>query len=101
MVDSLRTISDEKSAFERPYYLSSCSLTAEQLAAAVRGYWGIENRLHWVLDVSFGADPSTVRHDNAPQKLSLLKKIVLNLICLDTMDKSKTTSRLTQASRLG
>ena len=53
------------------YYISSRALTAEQLAVAVRGHWGVENRLHWVLDVSFGEDASTVRKDNAPQNLSL------------------------------
>jgi hypothetical protein len=62
----------------------------------VRAHWGIENRLHWVLDVSFGKDASTVRKDNAPQNLSLLKKIVLNLIRLDTADKTKTSLRLTR-----
>jgi len=45
-------------------------LTAEHLATAVRAHWGIENRLHWVLDVSFGEDASTVRKDNAPQNCS-------------------------------
>ena len=54
----------------------------------------IENRLHWVLDVSFGEDGSTVRKDNAPQNLSLLKKRVLNLIRLDATDKTKTSLRL-------
>jgi len=52
------------------------------------------HRLHWVLDVCFGEDASTVRKDNAPQNLSLLKKIVLNLIRLDTTDQKKTTFRL-------
>lgn len=52
------------------------------------------HRLHWVLDVSFGEDASTVRKDNAPQNLSLLKKIVLNLIRLDTADKIRTSLRL-------
>jgi len=61
---------------------------------AVRGHWAVENRLHWVLDVSFGEDASTVRKDNAPQNLSLLKKIVLNLIRLDTTDQKKTSLRL-------
>jgi predicted transposase YbfD/YdcC len=46
----------------------------------VRAHWGIENRLHWVLDVGFGEDASTVRKDYAPQNLSLLKKMVLNLV---------------------
>jgi len=55
-------------------------LSGEALGRAVRAHWGIENRLHWVLDVGFGEDASTVRKDYAPQNLSLLKKIVLNLV---------------------
>jgi len=94
LVDSLRQVGDKEASFERRYYISSRALTAEQLAAAVRGHWGVENRLHWVLDVSFGEDASTVRKDNAPQNLSLLKKIVLNLIRLDTTDKTKASLRL-------
>jgi predicted transposase YbfD/YdcC len=94
LVDSLRKVGDEESNFERRYYISSRELTAEQLAVAVRGHWAVENRLHWVLDVSFGEDASTVRKDNAPQNLSLLKKIVLNLIRLDTTEQKKTSLRL-------
>ena len=52
------------------------------------------HRLHWVLDVSFGEDASTVRKDNAPQNCSLLKKIVLNLLRLDTTDKTKCSLRM-------
>ena len=69
-------------------------MSTEQLTHAVRAHWGIENRLHWLLDVSFGEDGSTIRKDNAPQNLSLLKKIVLNLIRLDTTAKAKTSLRL-------
>jgi len=94
LVDSLRKVGDEESNFERRYYISSRALSAEQLAVAVRGHWAVENRLHWVLDVSFGEDASTVRKDHAPQNLSLLKKIVLNLIRLDTTDQKKTSLRL-------
>jgi len=47
-----------------------------------------------VLGVSFGEDASTVRKDNAPQNLSLFKKIVLNLIRLDTTDQKKASLRL-------
>jgi predicted transposase YbfD/YdcC len=94
LVDSLRKVGDDESNFERRYYISSRELTAEQLAVAVRGHWAVENRLHWVLDVSLGEDASTVRKDNAPQNLSLLKKIVLNLIRLDTTDQKKTSLRL-------
>lgn len=93
-IDSIRKVGDKESDMERRHYISSRDLSAEQLAAAVRAHWGIENRLHWVLDVSFGEDGSTVRKDNAPQNLSLLKKIVLNLIRLDTTDKTKASLRL-------
>ncbi len=94
LVDSLRKVGDKESNFEQRYYISSRALTVEQLAVAVRGHWGIKNRLHWILDVSCGEDASTVRKDNAPQNLSLLKKIVLNLIRLDTTDKTKASLRL-------
>jgi hypothetical protein len=61
----------------------------------------VENRLHWVLDVSFGEDASTIRKDNAPQNLSLLKKIVLNLIRLDTTDQKRTSLRLKRKAAAG
>lgn len=94
LVDSLRKVGDKESDLERRYYISSRELTAEQLATAVRAHWGIENRLHWVLDVSFGEDASTVRKDNAPQNCSLLKKIVLNLLRLDTTDQTNCSLRM-------
>ena len=72
LVDALRKVGDEESNFERRYYISARELTAEQLAVAVRGYWAVENRLHWVLEVSFGEDAGTVHKANAPQNLSLL-----------------------------
>jgi predicted transposase YbfD/YdcC len=93
-IDSIRKVGDKESDLERRYYISSRALNAEQLTTAVRAHWGIENRLHWVLDVSFGEDGSTIRKDNAPQNLSLLKKIVLNLIRLDTTAKAKASLRL-------
>ena len=60
----------------------------------MRSHCGVENRLHWVLDVSFGEDASPVCKDNAPQNLSRLQNIVLNLIRLDATDKTKTSVRL-------
>jgi len=58
------------------------------------GAAAIENRLHWMLDVCFGEDDCMIRKDNAPQNLSLLKKIVLNLIRADKTDTAKTSLRL-------
>jgi len=89
----LRKVGGEESSFER-HYIRSRESTAEQLAVAVRGNWAVETRLHWVLDVSFGEDASTIRKGNAPQNPSLLKKIVLNLIGLDTTEQEKTSLRL-------
>ena len=93
-IDSMRLVGNQESGLERRYYISSRDLSADQLARAVRAHWGIENRLHWVLDVSFGEDGKTARKDNAPQNLSVLRKIVLNLIRLDTHSKTKASLRL-------
>lgn len=54
--DSMRIAGDQESELERRYYISSRDLGAAELASAVRTHWGVENRLHWVLDVSFGED---------------------------------------------
>lgn len=93
VVDSLRKIGDKTSDIERRYYISSRGLSAEDFALAVRSHWGVENRLHWMLDVVFGEDASTVRKENAPQNFSLLKKIVLNVIRLDKTDTTKCSLR--------
>lgn len=80
VIDSWRKIDDKPGQWGRRYYISSRELDGEALAHAVRAHWGIENQLHWVLDVGFGEDASAVRKDYAPQNLSLLKKMVLNLV---------------------
>lgn len=79
VVDSLRAQQHKEPQWERRYYISSRALNAHDLAQAVRAHWGIENRLHWVLDVGFGEEASTVRKDYAPQNLSLLRKMAINL----------------------
>ena len=70
--------------------ISSLALTAEQLAAAVREHWGVENRLHWVLDVGVSEDTK----DNAPQNLSMLRNIALTIIRTDKTDTRKSSLRL-------
>lgn len=95
MIDSMRKVGDKPTEWERRYYISSRELNAEELAQAVRSHWGIENRLHWILDVGFGEDACKVRKDHAPQNLSLLGKIVLNLVRLVPMGKNgKMSMRL-------
>jgi predicted transposase YbfD/YdcC len=56
----------------------------------IRSHWGIENSLHWVLDMSFGDDQSRIRKKNAPQIMAIIKHIALNLLQL----KKKTIKRI-------
>lgn len=79
MVESIRKLKG-KSSLERRYYLSSLPLNAERFARAVRGHWGVENALHWSLDVTFREDDSRARTRNAAQNLATLRRIALNLI---------------------
>src|SRR5215208_1717984 len=73
----------DKVSEEWAYYACSRKLTAKQMAAAVRGHWGIENGLHWVLDVVFGEDRSKVRTGHAAENLAWARKVALALIRQD------------------
>jgi len=79
MVESVRRIKGENT-LERRYYLSSLPLDAPTFAQAVRQHWGVENSLHWSLDVTFREDHSRARSKNAAQNLATLRRIALNLI---------------------
>jgi predicted transposase YbfD/YdcC len=72
---------------ETRYYLSSLPGDAATVGAAVRGHWGIENRLHWVLDIAFREDESRVRHGHADQNLAVLRRLALNLLRQDATAK--------------
>lgn len=90
---SQRVVGDKVAEPEWRYYISSREMSAKDLATAARAHWGIENRLHWVLDVTFNEDLSQVKTDYAPQNFSLIKKIVLTLLRLETACKPKTSLR--------
>lgn len=62
------------------YFISSLPKDAARFAHAVRSHWGVENRLHWVLDVTFRDDDSRVRKDHAPANFAIIKHIAINLI---------------------
>ncbi len=72
-----------KTEMEIRYYITSLKPDAERLNRAIRQHWGIENRLHWALDVSFGEDLDRKRARNAAQNFSLLNRIALNLLKQD------------------
>jgi predicted transposase YbfD/YdcC len=65
---------------EVAYYLCSRVLSGEQAAEYVRGHWSIENRLHYVLDVSYQEDRSRIRKANATENMNILRKITTNII---------------------
>jgi predicted transposase YbfD/YdcC len=78
-IDSERHIGESVTK-ETRYFISSKAATADQLLAAVRLHWGIENQLHWVLDMSFGEDQSRIRKDNAPTNVAIIRHAALNMI---------------------
>ena len=61
-------------------YIMSRRLSARSFGAAVRGHWGIENSLHWQLDMSFGEDRSRVRKDHADANMAALRRLALGLL---------------------
>ena len=79
MIESARTINGETSV-ERRYYISSLPANAELISRAIRSHWGIENQVHWVLDVTFGEDDSRVRTGNAAENMSIVRHIALNML---------------------
>lgn len=83
VVEALREIKGQVQT-ERRYYLSSLALDAPRFARAVRAHWGIENQLHWVLDVQFGEDQSRARSGHAAENLATLRRLALNLLKRDT-----------------
>ncbi len=68
------------------YFISSLSAGAKRLAEAVRGHWGVENGLHWVLDMAFDDDRNRTEAGDAPENLATLRRWVLSLL---RQDKSR------------
>jgi len=92
MVESLRKVKG-KTSMERRYFLSSIPLDAQRFARAVRGHWGVENPLHWSLDVTFREDDSRARTRNAAQNVASLRRMALNLIKKDRSQKCSQRSK--------
>lgn len=70
----------EVESYERRFYACSIRPDAERIHRLVRGHWGIENRLHWSLDVAMREDESRVRTGHAAENLSILRHLALNLL---------------------
>lgn len=79
MVLSTRETDTGKST-ERRFYIASLPADAEKLGAAIRQHWGVENSLHWVLDVNFRDDDCRIRKKNAPANFTAVKRATLNAL---------------------
>jgi len=97
MLVSKRTIHDVTTT-ETRYYISSMKQNAEFFLQAIRSHWGIENRLHWVLDVLFHEDYCRKRKDNAAENFNLIRKMALNFIRSYTGDKKSLRRRRLNAA---
>ncbi|MBF0176971.1 MAG: ISAs1 family transposase [Magnetococcales bacterium] len=81
-VDRIRETSIKKTT-ETAYYLLSTPLSAERFGQVVRSHWGIENSLHWVLDVVLNEDQNRSRKDNGPENLAVLRHMATNIVRKD------------------
>lgn len=97
VVEAKRTVGG-KASVERRYYLSSLSNDAGRFAKAVRGHWGVENRLHWVLDVVFGEDDSRARSGYATENLAATRRLAINLLRRDKTCKRSLKGKLLRAA---
>ena len=77
----------EQVSVEWRYFISSLADSAERMLAIIRSHWGVENELHWCLDVAFGEDDSRIRKGDGAQNFSLLRRLALTLLKRETTAK--------------
>ena len=96
IVESRRT-TDREHSFAVRYYVSSREAEAEPMGTIIRGHWGIENSVHWVLDLVFADDRSRVRVGHAAENLALLRRLALNLLRQEPSRKISLRNRRNRA----
>ena len=93
-----RVIGTRQSPGEKPttctrYFISSLAPQAKTLAQAIRSHWGIENEVHWILDVEFREDESRIRKENSPVNFAMIRRLALNLLRADDRPRSLKIKR--------
>ena len=81
------TVRDGKPCDDVRYYILSQQTTARRFGTLIRSHWGIENSLHWQLDMSFGEDQNRTRKDHAAANLAVLRRMGLSLLKNETSEK--------------
>ncbi len=87
MVYRRRRLDNGTLSEETQFFLSSLAPEAQRIGRAIRLHWGIENQLHWVLDVTFGEDDSRIRNGHGPENMTLLKRMAISTLNQETTSK--------------
>lgn len=87
-----------KTTREVQFYLSSLPCDAQRIGRAIRAHWGIENQLHWVLDVTFGEDASRIRNGHSPENFSLMRRMAISLLNQETSTKRSLRQKAKRAA---
>ena len=87
-----------KTTREVQFYLSSLPCDAVAIARAIRAHWGIENQLHWVLDVTFSEDASRIRTGHSPENFALMRRMAISLLNQEISTKRSLRQKTKRAA---
>jgi predicted transposase YbfD/YdcC len=97
MIQAERQVGDQTTVSRR-YFISSLNGDAERLLKAVREHWGIENKVHWVLDITFREDDCRIRKGHGAENFAVLRHIALNLLRRETSAKRSIKGKRMKAA---
>ena len=86
MVESERTVNDQ-TTIEYRYYIGSIENSAQLFGKSVRDHWGVENKLHWRLDMGFREDESRIRKGHSAENFAVMRHFAINLLKQDKLTK--------------